>query len=241
MGRLSLVGIPRTGPRGALNIVIATLAVLSGTTSPPAAPSAGQYGSVSVVVRGSASAGPPLRVSSDTAICGDTVPDETVVTSRGLVSNAVVIMPGLAGTHPPAVEIANEKCRFVPHAAIAAPGASLRMVSHDAALHTVHANHHGRSLFNVGLPVPHAAVTRAARVDGPVMLRCNTHPWMSGFVYLTSARAVLTGAEGRADFADVPPGTHRIEVWHEALGTVSGTVTVNAASAAAIALTLTGK
>ena len=64
---------------------------------------------------------------------------------------------------------------------------------------------------------------------------------MSGFVYQTSHRAVLTGGDGKADFADVPAGTHRVDVWHEALGTVTGSVTVAAGKPAVIELTLPGK
>ena len=241
MGWLSAVGIPRTGPRGALNIVIAILAVIAGATNLPVHADVAQAGSVSVVVRSTSAARAPLRVTIDDNICGASVPDESVMLTRGLIANAVVIIPGLAGTHPASVEVSNDKCRFVPHVAIAATRATLKISSRDAALHTVHAMHQGKSLFNVGLPMQNVVVSRNAQGDGPVALKCNTHPWMSGFVYLTGHRAVLTGADGRADFADVPAGTHRIEVWHEALGTVSGSVTVAAGKPATLELTLAGK
>ena len=241
MGRLSAVGIPRTGPRGALNIVIAILAVIAGATNLPVRADVAQSGSVSVVVRTTSPARAPLRVTIDNSLCGDSVADESLVLTRGLIANAVVMFPGLPGTHPASVEVTNDKCRFVPHIAIAAPRATLKISSRDAALHTVHAMHQGKSLFNVGLPVPNIVVSRTTQANGPVALKCNTHPWMSGFVYLTGHRAVLTGADGRADFADVPAGTHRIDVWHEVLGTVSGSVTIAAGKPATLELTLAGK
>ena len=241
MGRLSAVGIPRAGARGALNIVIAVLAVIAGVTNLPVHAGVVQAGSVSVIVRSTSSTRTPLRVTIDGNVCGDSVPDESVVMTRGLIANAVVVMPGLPGTHPAAIDVANDKCRFVPHVAIAAPSTSMKIVSRDALLHTVHAMHQGKSLFNVGLPVPNVTVSRTSQAQGPVALKCNTHPWMSGVVYQTSHRAVLTGADGKADFADVPAGTHRVEVWHEALGTVSGSVTVAAGKPAVLELTLPGR
>jgi plastocyanin len=235
------VGIPRTGPRGALNIGIAVLAVSAGINGLPVHADRIQTGTLQVIVRGTAQARPPLRVSIDNQICGDTVPDESVVMTRGLVANAVVTIPGLPGTHPASVEIANDKCRFVPHVALAAPGAAVRMISRDATLHTVHAQHQGKSLFNVGLPIPNVATSRPAQGQGPVLLKCNTHPWMSGVVYLASDRAVITGNEGAATFDSMPAGTHRIAVWHEALGTVTGTATVSAGKTTTVELTLAGK
>ena len=241
MGRLSLVGIPRTGARGALNIFVAAAAIAAAFTAPPVRAGAAQDGTLTVIVRSTAAGRAPLRVGIDQQICGDSVPDESVLMTRGLVTNAVVSVPGLPGTHPASIEVANDKCRFAPHAALAAPGAAVRMVSHDATLHTVHAQHQGKSLFNVGLPVPNIAVSRPARGNGPVLLRCNTHPWMSGVVYLTADRAVLTGVDGVATFNSMPAGTHRIAVWHEALGTVTGTATIAAGRTTSLELTLPGK
>ena len=245
MDRLSAVGIPRAGARGALNIAVATLALAAGVYQPPThavtAQAAAQHGTLAVVVRTTATARPPLRVSVDANICGDAVPDESVVLTRGLVANAVVTLPGLPGTHPASVDIVNDRCRFVPHVAIAAPGAALRMVSRDATLHTVHAEHRGKSLFNVGLPVPNLTLTRPAQGNGPVALKCNTHPWMSGFVFLAADRAVLTGQDGSAAFAQLPAGTHKVTVWHEVLGTASAVASVEAGRHTSVEITLPGK
>lgn len=239
MDWLSTVGIPRTGARGALNIVTATLAVCALTA--PATHARVTTGSLTVVVRGNAPARPPLRVSIDANICGQTVPDESVVTARGLVANAVVTLPGLKAAHATAIDISNDKCRFVPHVAIAAPGATVRMVSRDATLHTIHAQHGGKSLFNVGLPVPGLTVSRPAAGRGPVSLKCNTHPWMSGYVFLTDDRGALSGADGAATFEQLPAGRHSVNIWHEALGTGTASATIVAGQRATVEVTLGGK
>ncbi|MDQ3068208.1 MAG: hypothetical protein M3R55_00585 [Acidobacteriota bacterium] len=198
-------------------------------------------GALTVVVRSTASPRPPLRVGVDAGLCGESVPDESIVMTRGLLASAVVRLPGLKGTQPPALDIVNDKCRFVPHVALAAPGATLRMVSRDQTLHTVHAQHEGKSLFNVGLPVPGMTVARPANGRGPVALKCNTHPWMSGHVYLTDERATLSSSNGVAEFDQVPEGTHTVAVWHETLGTGTAQAKVVAGQTTKIEITLGGK
>ena len=243
MDWLSLMGIPRTGPRGALTIIVAALAVCTvagvdtashGNRTPPAP----QHGTLSVTIRSGAAARPPLRVTVDASICGATVPDESVVIAGGRVANAVVSLPGLPGTHAATLEIENDKCRFAPHVALAAPGATMKMVSRDPTLHTVHAHQAGRSLFNVGLPIPGLTISRPAPASGVVALKCNTHPWMSGYVVVTSARAAVSHADGTARFDHVPAGMHAIAVWHEALGAGSAEVAVAAGAHAAVEITL---
>jgi plastocyanin len=233
------VGIPRTGARGALNIITATLAACAMTA--PATHARATTGALTVVVRSSASARPPLRVSIDANICGQTVPDESLVTARGLVANAVVSLPGLTAAHAAAIDVSNDKCRFIPHVAIAAPGATIRMVSRDATLHTIHAQHGGKSLFNVGLPVPGLTVSRPAAGRGPVSLKCNTHPWMSGYVYPTDDRAALSDADGTATFDQLPAGTHSVSIWHEVLGTGTAKATIVAGQRSTVEVTLGGR
>jgi plastocyanin len=240
MDRLSALGVSRARARGALSVIVLALAICA--SLPRTAMSGAQAtGTLSVIVRSTAAARPPLRATIDAAICGPTLPDETVIVTRGLVSNAVVTLPGLKGSHPAAIDAVNDKCRFVPHAAIAAPGATIRMVSRDATLHTVHALHQGKSLFNVGLPVPNLTVARPVSGTGAVLLKCNTHPWMSGFVFLTEDRAALSNAEGAAIFEQVPAGVHAVSIWHEALGTIQARATVAAGQRATVEVTLPGR
>ena len=240
MDWLSALGIPRTGARGALNIITATLVVCAATTA-PATHAKGNTGTLAVVVHSSASARPALRVTIDSGICGQTIPDESILVARGLVANAVVSLPGQKAAQPAAIDVGNDKCRFVPRVSIGAPGVAIRMVSRDATLHTIHAQQNGKSLFNVGLPVPGLTVSRPAQGRGPVALKCNTHPWMSGHVFLTDERAVVSGADGAAVFEQMPAGTHTVSVWHEALGAVQVKGTVVAGQRTTLDVTLPGK
>lgn len=53
---------------------------------------------------------------------------------------------------------------------------------------------------------------------GIVAVGCNIHDQMITYVYVTDNRwTARTGADGRASFANVPPGAYRADAWHPAL------------------------
>ncbi|MFQ5842771.1 MAG: carboxypeptidase regulatory-like domain-containing protein, partial [Thermodesulfobacteriota bacterium] len=55
---------------------------------------------------------------------------------------------------------------------------------------------------------------------GIVKVRCEVHPWMSAFVVVTEhPYHGVTDIFGEYEIRDVPPGTYRLKVWHEILGT----------------------
>ena len=58
------------------------------------------------------------------------------------------------------------------------------------------------------------------RSPEPVMVACDLHPWMKAWVHVTGAsHFAVTDASGSFALEGVPPGTYRMKVWHEALGT----------------------
>ena len=53
---------------------------------------------------------------------------------------------------------------------------------------------------------------------GIVVLGCNIHDWMLGYInVLETPYFATTGADGRARIADVPAGTYEIHIWHPRL------------------------
>ncbi len=177
----------------------------------------------------------------DAKVCGSEVPDETVsVGTGGVLANVVVTLTGVKTTRPyPDPQVTNEKCRFLPRVQLARPGAPTKTTSHDALLHTTNAQQDGgRTLFNVGLPVPNMVVTRALNGPGLVRITCNTHQWMRGFIMVTDEMAAVTGADGTFRLTGVPPGTYELKVWHELLKTAPVRVTVAAGGTAAVTLAL---
>ena len=68
-----------------------------------------------------------------------------------------------------------------------------------------------------------------------VPLLCNVHAEMSAFVVvLENPYFSVTGKDGVFTIENVPPGTYKLNAWHESLRTVSKEVTVEAGKTASV-------
>src|SRR5688572_15708326 len=193
-------------------------------------------GSITTTARGVA----PVRVTINQKVCGDQLPDEAIVVdAQGRLANAVVILSGVKRSAAAEATVMNENCRFAPRVQLMAPKASIKTTSKDAVLHTTNAQlENGRTLFNVALPIPGITITKATSGAGYVRLSCNTHPWMRGWIVITSDAAAISGADGRFTIDNVPPGTYELRVWHEALKGAPQKVTVVAGKPTELTLQL---
>ena len=53
---------------------------------------------------------------------------------------------------------------------------------------------------------------------GVVVLGCNIHDWMLGYIYVTDDPwFAVSAANGQLDFKQLPPGHYRVTVWHPLL------------------------
>jgi hypothetical protein len=200
-----------------------------------------QGGTVTGVVTTTVPALRPLRVTADIKVCGTQLPDEAIaVGAGGGLANAVITLTGVKVKTPyPDPQVTNEGCRFVPRVQLARAGAPTKTTSKDPLLHTTNAQQDGgRTLFNVGLPVPNLVVTRPLAGPGLVRLTCNTHTWMRGFIVVTDEMAAVSGADGRFQLTGVPPGTYELKVWHEMLKAPPVKVTVTAGGSTDVKLAL---
>lgn len=229
MGRISVVGIPRTAARPALRTPRRTLpwGGVCGLLLLASAAHA-QTGSITGVVTTSAKGVAPVRVTIDQKVCGDQLPDESIIVdAQGRLANAVVVVTGVKRSYPGEPLIMNEKCRFAPRVQLIGSKAAVKTTSKDPMLHTTNAQlENGRTLFNVALPIPGITITKAIAATGNVRLSCNTHPWMRGWLVVTGDAAAISGADGRFTIDNVPPGTYELRVWHESLKGAPQQVTV---------------
>ena len=209
MGGISALGVLGTGVVTAL-----TLALSVGT-----APERAVGGTIVGVATTKETAPKPVRVTIDPGICGQSVPDDSIVVdASGHLSNVVVTLPGVKTEHPAEATFTNEKCRFAPHMAFMRPKGTVKMTSKDATLHTMHAaGEGGRAFFNISIPVPNMTLSRPVDKAGIVTLSCSTHTWMRGYLIVSEEVSASTGADGRYRLDGVPAGTYTLKVWHEAL------------------------
>ena len=207
---------------------ILTLGILGTLASASIAPA--QTTSITGTITTPAKGVAPVRVTIDQKVCGDQLPDDSIVVdAQGHLANAVVVVTGVKRSYPTEPLVLNEKCRFAPRVQLIGAKTSVKTTSKDAILHTTNAQlENGRSLFNVALPFAGLTITKAIAATGNVRLSCNTHPWMRAWMVVTSEAAAISGADGRFAIDNVPPGTYELRVWHEALKGAPQKVTVSA-------------
>jgi hypothetical protein len=204
------------------------------------APAFAQNGSIVGTITTAAKGLAPIRVTIDQKVCGDQLPDESIVVdAQGRLANAVIVVTGVKRDYPAEPVVVNDKCRFAPRVQLIAPKTSMKTTSNDQILHTTNAQlPNGRTLFNVALPTAGITITKAITATGNVRLSCNTHPWMRGWMVVTSEAAAISGADGRFTIDNLPPGTYELRVWHETLKGASQKVTVSAGTPAEVTFQL---
>lgn len=196
-----------------------------------------------VKVQGKPSRLLPLEILKFKEVCQN-VPNESLVVgpSRG-VRYAVVTLDGI--TRGKAVEreavheMDNLRCRFVPHVLAASVGQFLLLKNADPILHTAHVFFHdGQPDFNAGL-YPGRVSRKPLVSPGIVKILCEVHPWMTAYVVVTEhPYHAVTDIYGEYEIRDVPPGTYRLKVWHERLGTQEKEVEVKAGKTSTVGFIL---
>jgi plastocyanin len=175
----------------------------------------------------------PLQITKYKEFCKD-VPNETLVVGPGQgVRYAVVTLEGI--TRGKAVEkessheLDNVKCRFLPHVQAASVGQFVVFKNSDPIMHTAHGTFSGEQpQFNVGL-FPGRVSRKPLVAAGLVKIQCEVHPWMNAYIAVTEhPYHAVTDAYGEFLINDIPPGSYRLKVWHESLGTEEKSVELKA-------------
>ncbi len=159
-----------------------------------------------------------VAVTRDADAFGPTVPvEDLLVAGNDGVENAVVWLDGVRRGKPfsyPAPVVEARGPRFIPRVQVASPGAVLKLVNGNPVGHVFRAP----GLFNLSLP-PQAEVSRGLPGPGLVRVADDLHPWITAYVFVApTPYAVVTGTDGGFELAQIPPGKHRLRVWHESLG-----------------------
>jgi plastocyanin len=190
----------------------------------------------------------PVEISKDREVCG-AVPhyDESlVVDAGGGIANAVVSIPGIAKGAPltPAkdVKFDQKNCDYTPHVLAFAAGSTVAIINSDGILHSVRTE----SKRNPALDMAHPAFKRVMVVPVKypelIAVSCDAHNWMHGWWFVAgNPYYAVTDAGGNFTIKDVPPGTYKLEVWQETLGTETRKVTVEPGKTVTVDFTMSGK
>ncbi len=164
-----------------------------------------------------------LPVTREMKLCGTSKPDESLeVSDGGGVKSAVVWLADVslpADFKPGKEKLDQQQCIFLPHVVVAPLGATLEVMNSDKVLHNVRAQAGDVRLFNYAMPIPGHVVPTRLTQPGTFKLSCDVHPWMRAWlVVLQTPAYAVSGADGTYKISDVPPGKHKVRIWHERLG-----------------------
>jgi len=164
-----------------------------------------------------------LPVTRDMKTCGNNKPDESLaVSDGGAVKNAVIWftdVPLPRDFKPAKEKLDQQQCVFVPHVLAATIGTTVDVVNSDKALHNVRAQAGEVKLMNYAMPIPGHVVPTKLKKEGTFKVSCDVHPWMRAWLLvLPTAAFAITGEDGTYKIAGVPPGRHKVRIWHERLG-----------------------
>jgi plastocyanin len=215
--------------------LIALLALLS---APNLSAAAGMTGKVVFV--GSVPPSSKLDVTIDQYVCG-TAKDsgDLLLSPQKELGNAVVWLDNPpTGPAPPAmpekVAMDQNGCEFIPRVVIVPAGGTVDFLNSDRLLHNIHAMPKLNASFNRTQP---KSRTVPIKFDKPEIVRinCDLHFWMRGWVVVAAhPYYAITGANGQFAFDNLPPGSYKLNVWHERLGMSSASVTVGDQQAARV-------
>lgn len=139
------------------------------------------------------------------------------------LGDAVVYLEGAAtaGTvaTPITVEIAITDKVYAPHVVVVPVGSTVRFPNHDPFNHNVFSVSEPNT-FDLGLYGRGEAKSQTFQHAGLVRVYCNVHPRMVAYVLVMANRLYAQpGQDGSFTIENVPPGRHRLHVWHERIPT----------------------
>jgi plastocyanin len=138
------------------------------------------------------------------------------------VADAVVIATpqdpkNLLRAKPPADAVDQVDKQFVPYVKPVFVGSKVRFPNSDNIRHQVYSFSPAKK-FELPLYAGSTAPPVVFDKPGVVVLGCNIHDWMVGYIYVSDTPFFAkTEAAGTATLDDLPPGEYTVRVWHPSM------------------------
>jgi plastocyanin len=118
---------------------------------------------------------------------------------------------------PPADAVDQVDKQFVPYVKVIFVGSTVSFPNSDNIRHQVYSFSHAKKF-----ELPLYGGTNASPVvfdkTGVVVLGCNIHDWMIGYIYVSETPFFTkTGALGTAAMSDMPAGEYSVRLWHPSM------------------------
>ena len=177
---------------------------------------------------------PRILPDKNIEFCGAEILDPILLATDRSIGNAVVSIDWQGKTpeytEKKSISLQSKHCMLEPRIQTARTGMYLVLNSGDEITH----NPHGwwndtHTVFNLTLLDKSLSFKRKLKRAGRYRIDCDTHSWMKAYVQVFDhPYHTVTGKDGTGLLTGVPPGTHRVKVWHEVLGEQTAQITVNA-------------
>jgi plastocyanin len=110
-----------------------------------------------------------------------------------------------------------QEMRFVPSVLAVRTGTSVTFPNRDDIRHQVY-SFSPTKRFELRLYQGTPSEPVVFDKPGLVVLGCNIHDWMVGYIYVTDDPwFAVSDAQGKVSFDDLPAGDYRVTLWHSAL------------------------
>ena len=159
----------------------------------------------------------------DFAHCAEHVKDERLLLGKEkALANVVVSIEDYRPRERPEpriVRMDNKNCLFVPHVLAATLGSTLEITNSDGFIH----NSRGllKPLQGINRAIPPGGSGKfehKLRQPGWGVMKCDYHPWMQAHVHVFPHELfAITRPDGTFRIVNIPPGTHKVRLWHEVL------------------------
>ncbi|HJV28165.1 MAG TPA: methylamine utilization protein [Aromatoleum sp.] len=143
-------------------------------------------------------------------------------TGKGVADAVIVALPATpmpAATGGPVSSMVVDQINkeFVPYVLPIQVGSSVNFPNRDNIRHHVYSFSPAKT-FELPLYTGTPATPVLFEKPGVVILGCNIHDWMIGYIYVSeSPYFAKTGADGKAVLADLPQGEYVVRAWHPRL------------------------
>lgn len=140
------------------------------------------------------------------------------------------------------IELDQIQCLFDPHVILIPAGATVLFLNSDKVSHNVNVQATRNAAFNRTIAAGSKDTQKFEKAEA-IEVKCDIHPWMSSFIYVSDTPyATISAEDGSFTVEGLRPGEYKVNVWHEKLGKVKADAVVKEdGSSASIEIKLSEK